>query len=81
MADGCSKIKIDAAILTVRCVQLLPTIANDLNQTIAQHTGKLPIRRVEVKTFHDWQIPQIKKTEDHLFQGQLPITIVHGHGI
>ena len=52
MADGCpSKIKIDTAILIVRYVQLLPTIANDLNKTIAQHNAKLPIRRVEVKTF------------------------------
>ena len=45
------KLKIDTAILTVRYVQLLPTIANDLNQTIAQHNAKVPIRRVEVKTF------------------------------
>ena len=52
MADECpSKIKIYTAIRTVRYVQLLPTIANDLNQTIAQHNAKLPIRRVEVKTF------------------------------
>ena len=44
-----SKIKIDTAILTVRYVQLLPTIVNDLNQTIAQHNAKLPIRRGRLK--------------------------------
>ena len=72
MADDCpSKIKIDTAILTVRYVQLLPTIANDLNQTIAQHNAKLPIRRVEVKTFTIGTGLR-SKTEDHLFQGQLP---------
>ena len=72
MADECpSKIKIDTAILTVRYVQLLPTIANDLNQTIAQHNAKLPIRRVEVKTFTIGTGLR-SKTEDHLFQGQLP---------
>ena len=39
-------VKIDAAILSVRNVQLLPAIANDLNQTIAHHNAKFPIRRV-----------------------------------
>ena len=72
MADESpSKIKIDTAILTVRYVQLLPTIANDLNQTIAQHNAKLPIRRVEVKTFTIGTGLR-SKTENHLFQGQLP---------
>ena len=72
MADECpSKIKIDTAILTVRYVQLLPTIANDLNQTVAQHNAKLPIRRVEVKTFTIGTGLR-SKTEDHLFQEQLP---------
>ena len=71
MADECpSKIKIDTAILTVRYVQLLPTIANDLNQTIAQHNAKLPIRRVEVKTFTIGT--GLRSKTDHLFQGQLP---------
>ena len=72
MADECpSKIKIDSAILTVRYVQLLPTIANDLNQIIAQHNAKLPIRRMEVKIFTIGTGLR-SKTEDHLFQGQLP---------
>ena len=44
-------VKIDAAILSVRYVQLLPAIANDLNQSIARAPAKFPIRRVEVKTF------------------------------
>ena len=71
-ADGCpSKIKIDTAILTVHYVQLLPTIANNLNQTTAQHNAKLPIRRVEVKCFTIGNGLR-SKTEDHLFQGQLP---------
>ena len=71
MADECpSKIKIDTAILTVRYVQLLSTIANDLNQTIAQHNAKLPIRRVEVKTFTIGTGLR-SKTEDDLFQRQL----------
>ena len=44
-------VKIDTATLSVRPVQLLPAIANDLNQSIARHNAKFPIRRVEVKTF------------------------------
>ena len=73
MADECpSKIKkIDTAILTVSYVQFLPTIVNDLNQPIVQHNAKLPIRRVEVKTFTIGS-GLGSKTEDHLFQGQLP---------
>ena len=44
-------VKIDTATSSVRHVQLLPAIANDLNQNIARHNAKFPIRRVEVKTF------------------------------
>ena len=43
------KVKID--ILRVGNVQLLLAISIKLNQTIALHIAKLPIRRVEVKTF------------------------------
>ena len=52
MSEDCpAKIKIDTAILRVRNVQLLPAISYELNQTIAHHNAKFPIRRVEVKTF------------------------------
>ena len=44
--DSPAKIKIDTAILRVRNVQLLPAISNELNQTIAHHNAKFPIRRV-----------------------------------
>ena len=64
-------VKIDAAVLSVRNVQLLPAIANDLNQAIAHHNAKFPIRRVEVKTFTVGTGLR-SKVEDHLFQGQLP---------
>ena len=42
--DYPAKIKIDTAILRVRNVQLLPAISNELNQTIAHHNAKFPIR-------------------------------------
>ena len=72
MADDYpSKIKIDTANLTVRYVHLLPAISNQLNQTIASHHAKIPIRRVEVKTF-TINSGLRSKVEDHLFQGQLP---------
>lgn len=64
-------LKIDVAKLSVRNVQLLPAITNDLNQSIAQHNAKFPIRRVEVKTFTIGTGLR-SKIEDHLFQGQLP---------
>ena len=64
-------VKIDAAVLSVRNVQLLPAIAIDLNQTIAHHNAKFPIQRVEVKTFTVGTGLR-SKVEDHLFQGQLP---------
>ena len=71
------KIEMLHAGFNVRTVDLLPVVANELNQTIAQHGMKMPIRRVEVKTF---TIPtgQRSKIEDHLFQGQLPKRIILG---
>ena len=57
--------------LHVRNVELLPVVANDLNQVIAQQNMKIPIRKVEVKTFTIGNGIQ-SKVEDHLFQGQLP---------
>ncbi|MEW8546194.1 MAG: hypothetical protein AB2693_21965 [Candidatus Thiodiazotropha sp.] len=65
------KVKIDTAILSVRNIQLLPAIANDLNQSIAHQSAKYPVRRVEVKTF-TIGTDMRSKVEDHLFQGQLP---------
>ena len=71
------KVEIVHAGFNVRTVDLLPVVANDLNQTIARQGMKMPIRRVEVKTF---TIPsgQRSKIEDHLFQGQLPKRIILG---
>ena len=66
-----SVVKIDVAKVSVRTVQLLPAITNDLNQAIAQKQAKFPIRRVEVKTF-TINTGLRSKIEDHLFQGQLP---------
>ena len=66
-----SVVKIDVAKVSVRTVQLLQAITNDLNQTIAQKQAKFPIRRVEVKTF-TINAGLRSKIEDHLFQGQLP---------
>ena len=67
-----AKIKIDTAILRVRNVQLLPAISIELNQTIAHHNAKFPIRRVEVKTFTISSGTR-SKIEDHLLTGQLPL--------
>ena len=39
-----SVVKIDVAKVSVRTVQLLPAITNDLNQAIAQKQAKFPIR-------------------------------------
>ena len=58
-------------LLSIRYVQLLPAIANDLNQSVARSPAKFPIRRVEVKTFTIGSGLR-SKIEDHLFQGQLP---------
>ncbi|XP_053403284.1 uncharacterized protein F54H12.2-like [Mercenaria mercenaria] len=61
----------------VRTVDLLPVVANDLNQAISQHNMKIPIRRAVVKTF---TIPdgQRSKIDDHLFLGQLPKRLIIG---
>ena len=72
-----AKIKIDTAILRVRNVQLLPAISNELNQTIAHHNAKFPIRRVEVKTFTISSGTR-SKIEDHLLTGQLPKRVFIG---
>jgi hypothetical protein len=74
-ADG--KIQLLEASFHVRTVDLLPVVANDLNRTIAQHNMKIPIRRVEVKTF-TISAGVRSKIEDHLFHGQLPKRIVMG---
>ena len=75
--DYPTKIKIDTAILRVRNVQLLPAISNELNQTIAHHNAKFPIRRVEVKTF-TISSGKRSKIEDHLLTGQLPKRVFIG---
>ena len=72
-----AKIRIDTAILRVRNVQLLPAISNELNQTIAHHNAKFPIRRVEVKTFTISSGTR-SKIEDHLLTGQLPKRVFIG---
>ena len=72
-----AKIKIDTAILRVRNIQLLPAISNELNQTIAHHNAKFPIRRVEVKTFTISSGTR-SKIEDHLLTGQLPKRVFIG---
>ena len=66
-----AKLVLESVSLHVRNVELLPVVANDLNQVIAQQNMKIPIRRVEVKTFTIGNGIQ-SKVEDHLFQGQLP---------
>ena len=77
MSTSPAKIKFLEAGFNVRTVDLLPVVANQLNQQIAQHNMKIPIRRTEVKTF---TIPngQRSKIEDHLFQGQLPKRLIIG---
>ena len=75
--DYPAKIQIDTAILRARNVQLLPAISNELNQTIANHNAKFPIRRVEVKTFTISSGTR-SKIEDHLFTGQLPKRVFIG---
>ena len=52
--------KIDTAILRVQNVQLLPAISNELNQTIAHHNAKFPIRRIEVKILQSVVAPDLK---------------------
>ena len=41
--------------MRVRNVQLLPAISNELNQTIAHHNAKFPIRRVQVIYYEDYK--------------------------
>lgn len=71
------KVKINMAILKVRNIQLLPVTGNELNQSIAHHNAKFPIRRVAVKTFTIGKDLR-SKVEDHLFQGQLPKRVFIG---
>ena len=66
-----AKIVLETVSLHVRNVELLPVVANDLNHVTAQQNIKIPIRRVEVKSFTIGNGIQ-SKVEDHLFQGQLP---------
>ena len=77
MSDTPVVLKIDSAIFSVRYVQLLPAIANDLNQSIARSPAKFPLRRAEVKTF-TIGTGLLSKIEDHLFQGQLPKRVFIG---
>ena len=70
-----SVVKIDVAKVSVRTIQLLPIITNDLNQTIAQKQAKFPARMVEMKTFTINTGLRLK-IKDHLFQGQLPKRLV-----
>lgn len=60
------KINIEKICMNIRNVQLIPSVANDLNRTIAQHNMKFPINRVEVKTFTIGTGLR-SKIEDHLF--------------
>ena len=77
MGTAPGKIEIQQVGFNIRTVELLPAVANDLNQAIAQHNMKIPIRRTVVKTF---TIPngQRSKIDDHLFLGQLPKRIIIG---
>ena len=71
------KVKFLQAGFNVRTVDLLPVVANNMNQLIERHNMKIPIRRAEVKTFTIGS-GQRSKIEDHLFQGQLPKRIFVG---
>ena len=72
-----SVVKIDVAKVSVRTVQLLPAITNDLNQAIAQKQASFRSGGVEVKTF-TINTGLRSKIEDHLFQGQLPKRLFNG---
>lgn len=66
-----TQIVFETICFNVRNVELLPSVSNDLNRLIAEHNMKIPIRRVEVKSFTvSSGLRSI--TEEHLFQGQLP---------
>ena len=71
------KLKMLEATYHVRTVELLPVLANDLNKTLMSHGMKMPIRRVEVKTFTISRGLR-SKIEDFLFQGQLPKRVIVG---
>ena len=75
--EAAGKLEILEAGFNVRTVDLLPVVANDLNQAIAMNNMKIPIRRVDVKTFTISR-GQRSKIEDHLFQGQLPKRMILG---
>ena len=77
MSDTPVVLKIDCAIFSVRYLQLLPALANDLNQSIARSPAKFQIRRAEVKTFTIGTGLR-SKIEDHLLQGQLPKRVFIG---
>ena len=63
--------------MRVRNVQLLLAISIQLNQTIALHIAKLPIRRVEVKRF-TISGGTSSKIGDRLLTGQLLKRSVYG---
>ena len=71
------KIKLEAARLFIRQVQLQPKISNDIQQLLKHTPAKYPIRRAEVKTF-TIGTGMRSKIEDHLFQGQLPKRVFIG---
>ena len=77
MGDVEGRVIIQQVAFNVRTVDLLPVVANNLNQVIEQQNMKIPIRRAVVKTF---TIPngQRSKIDDHLFLGQLPKRIILG---
>ncbi|KAL4229200.1 hypothetical protein ACF0H5_012239 [Mactra antiquata] len=51
MGTAAGKVPFTQAGFNVRTVDLLPIVATQLNQQIAQHNMKIPIKRAEVKTF------------------------------
>jgi hypothetical protein len=71
------KVVIQQVGFNVRTVDLLPVVANNLTQAIAQYNMKIPIRRAVVKTF-TILARQRSKINDHLFLGQLPKRIILG---
>ena len=59
---------IETVSFNVRNVEILPVVANDLNQVIAHQNMKIQIHRFEVKTF-TIGVGLQSKVQDHLFQG------------
>lgn len=74
-AEG--KLQLLEATFHVRTVEVLPVLANDLNKALLNYGMKMPIRRVEVKTF-TISTGLRSKVEDYLFQGQLPKRVIVG---